>query len=47
MKSITPTQEMSGPFDHRYLFNSSNNKNYMDIDNVFMDGGTGAIHNIK
>jgi hypothetical protein len=42
MKSITPTLETVG-YDSRYLFNSSNNKNYMDLDNVFMDGGTGAM----
>lgn len=38
---------MSGPFDPRYLFNNSNNKNYVDIDNLFLDGGTGAIQNMK
>lgn len=25
------------------LFNSSQNKNYFDIDNLFLDGGTGSI----
>jgi len=30
----------------RYAFNNSLNKNpYIDFENIFMDGGTGAINN--
>lgn len=31
----------------RYVFNNSQNKNYFDFENVFMDGGTGANTNNK
>jgi len=29
--------------DPRFMINGSLNKNYFDIENMFFDGGTGAI----
>lgn len=43
--TITPQNEISGLKDSRYLFNNSQNKNFIDFDNIFMDGGTGAVTN--
>ena len=46
IKNGPPSNEVSMK-DSRYLHNNSQTKNYIDFENIFMDGGTGAITNNK
>ena len=39
--------ENSSGMDSKNMNNNSHNKHMIDFDNLFMDGGTGAISNLK